>query len=295
MAADLRRVETDELDIAYEVAGEGVPVLLLHGFPYDVRCYDGVVDRLAGRGFQTFTPYLRGFGPTRFRDRQAHRAGEQAAIAKDALAFVEALGIDRPIVVGFDWGGRAAGSVSALWPERFGGTVLCGGYTIYDVAGAGKPGPAWLEREMWYQYYFATERGRQGLTTNRRDICALLWKSWSPEWPFDEGVYATSAASFDNPDFVEVSLHSYRHRLGFAPGDPRHAEVAARLAQRPAVTIPAITLHAGSGIFPPTAGEDSGIFPRLVATRIVEGAGHNVPHEAPGAVADAVIELAPHR
>lgn len=284
-------VATPELDIGYEVSGAGTPVILLHGFPYDVRCYDAVVPLLVAAGFQAFVPYLRGFGPTRFRRDSDPRSGEQAAVAHDAHAFADALGLGRPLIAGFDWGGRAAVAAAALWPDRFAGLVAMGGYTIYDIAAAPDPVAPRIEQFMWYQYYFATERGRRGLTANRAELCALLWDAWSPRRAFDPAQYARTAASFDNPDFVEVSLHSYRHRLGFAPGDPQFAAIEARLAARPPVRVPSIVLHSGAGLLPPPGEVDPAEFTALVDWRAIPGAGHNLPDEAPEALAGALIAL----
>ncbi|MBL6615819.1 MAG: alpha/beta fold hydrolase, partial [Reyranella sp.] len=226
------RVRTDVLDIAFEEHGPagGPPVILLHGFPYDVRAYDEVAPPLAADGCRVLVPYLRGYGPTRFLTASTLRSGQQAALGHDLLQFMEKLGIRRAALAGYDWGGRAACIVAALKPERVRCLVSCTGYNIQNIAASGEPAAAAQEHRFWYQYYFHTERGRTGLSKNRRDICRLLWKLWSPEWSFDDATFETTAASFDNPDFVEVVIQSYRHRYGYAEGDPALNGIEADLA-----------------------------------------------------------------
>ena len=214
-----RTVRSPALDIAYEDSGraDGPAVVLLHGFPYSVRAFDAVVPILTAAGLRTIVPHLRGYGPTRFLDRDTPRSGQQGAIGQDLLDLLDALGIARAVLAGFDWGGRAACVVSALWPERVAGLASCTGYLIQDIATAAKPADPEQEHRFWYQWYFHTERGRNGLTNDRAALCRLLWRQWSPGWAFDEATLAATTALFDNPNFVDVVIHSYRHRAGNAP------------------------------------------------------------------------------
>lgn len=296
----MNSIEAGCLDIHYLETGPetGDPVILLHGFPYDVRAYDAVSARLAGRGFRCLVPYLRGYGPTRFLSPGTMRSGQQAALGADLLAFMDALTIGSAFLGGYDWGGRAACIVAALWPERVRGLVSCGqGYNIQDIANAGKPAPAVEETRYWYMYYFHTERGRAGLTQNRRDLCRHIWSLWSLSWQFDDATWAATAPSFDNPDFVEIVLHSYRHRFGGVPGDPAYDGIEARLARQPDVTVPTIVLQGrDDGVDPPaTEHLHRRHFTGSYARRIIEGAGHNLPQEAPEAFADAMLTLAEAR
>jgi len=291
-----RMARTPVLDIAYEETGnaQGFPVILLHGFPDDARAYDDVVGPLAKQGYRAIVPYLRGYGPTRFRDAKAPRMAEQAAIGQDVIDLADALKIPRFAVAGYDWGGRAAAIAAALNPDRVRVAVLIGGYTIQDVFGTPPPAAPAIERALWYQYYFNTERGRVGLERNRKAICRFLWESWSPTWKFTADTYERTAASFDNPDFVDVVIHSYRHRIGNAPGEPRFLETEKRLAQRPRISAPTITLYGASdGIRTPAAQDpnEGATFAKLVARRVIEGAGHFMPREKPDAVSSALLEL----
>ena len=262
-----RTVRTDVLDVAYEEHGPpgGAAVVLLHGFPYDVRCFDEVAPALAADGCRVLVPYLRGYGPTRFLNAATPRSGEQAALGHDLLQFMDALGLGRAALAGYDWGGRAACIVAALWPERVRCLLSCTGYNIQNIARSGEPVAAEQEHRFWYQYYFHTERGRAGLTKDRRDICRLLWKLWSPEWRFDEATFEKSAVSFDNPDFVDVVIQSYRHRYGYAPGDPALAGIEQRLAAQPTIAAPTINLHGGhDGVGPAPQSDGNG--PRRSST-----------------------------
>ena len=219
---------------------------------------------------------------------------EQAAIGQDLIDFANALRLDRFALAGYDWGGRAAAIAAALHPERVRAVVLIGGYTIQDTIGPQRPAAPEAERALWYQWYFNTERGRAGLKANRRALCRLLWQTWSPTWHFTDDIYDRTAPSFDNPDFVDVVIHSYRHRIGNAPGEPRFIDAEKKLAQRPKIQIPAITLYgADDGLGRPTSdpARDRAIFPSLVARRIIEGAGHFMPREKPEAVSSALLEL----
>ena len=235
--------------------GDGWPVILCHGFPYDVETYAEAAPMLADEGARVIVPYLRGYGPTRFLSPETPRSGEQAVLGNDLRCLMDALGIKRAVLGGYDWGGRACCVVSIMWPERVTALVSGNSYNIHDVARAMQPAPAKLEAAFWYQYYFNVERGRNGLEANRRDITRHLWKHWSPAWDFDDATFEKTAASFDNPDFVDVVIHSYRVRYGLAEGDPAVAEIEAVLAAQPGITVPAITIDGGaSGLFDSTAG-----------------------------------------
>jgi pimeloyl-ACP methyl ester carboxylesterase len=299
MASPARHsVRTPTLEIAYEASGReaGVPVVLLHGFPDDPRAYDGSLDGLDALGCRILVPWLRGYGPTRFLDPATPRSGQQAALGTDLLAFLDALDIDAAILVGYDWGGRAACIVAALWPERCLGLVTIGGYNIQNIALANRPQAALNEFRAWYQHYFQTERGRAGLEQNRRDISRLLWELWSPNWAFDDATFERTAASFDNPDFVEVVVHSYRHRRSAAPGDPALASIEMDLARQPPIAVPTIALHGeADGLGPPTDDRDALHFTGAYQRRLIPTAGHFLPHEAPEAVVAAVASLLPGR
>src|SRR4030081_967176 len=243
--AVLKHAQTSMLDIAYEDSGPeaGFPVLLMHGFPYDPRCYDEVLPPLVAAGYRTIVPYLRGFGPTRFRSEQTPRSGQQAALGRDLLELMDALGLPRAVLAVFDWGGRAACVIAALWPARVRGLVTANGYNIQNISGSVAPAPPAQEHRLGYQYYFRPERGGAGLQANRREFCRLLWRLWSPNWRFDDATFERSAKSFDNPDFVDVVIQSYRHRFGYALGDPALEPIEQRLASRPPITVPSIVLQ----------------------------------------------------
>lgn len=291
----LRHVNAGVLNVAIYEAGpaDGPPVFLMHGFPYDIHAYAEVAPLLTAKGCRVFVPYLRGFGATRFLNDATLRSGEQAALGTDLLALMDALAIPKAVLAGYDWGGRAACVVAALWPERCAGLVSLNSYNIQNISSAMTPDTAENEHSLWYQYYFHSERGRAGLAADRRAFCRLLWKLWSPAWQWDDAVFQRSAAAFDNPDFVDVVIHSYRHRFGLVTGDPELLDVEKRLAAQPAITVPSITLD----------GVDDGVRPLAAASaherhftgprshRIVPGAGHNLPQEMPHVFADAVFEL----
>jgi pimeloyl-ACP methyl ester carboxylesterase len=291
----LRHVETDLLDIACYEAGPatGTAVVLLHGFPYDIHTYADVAPILAARGCRVIVPYLRGYGETRFRDDATPRSGEQAALGADVIALIDALGIKRAVFAGHNWGGRAATVAAALWPDRCAGLVTVNSYLIQDLSRAMVPSPPENEEAMWYEYYFQLERGRAGLAANRRRIARMLWEEWSPDWDFDDAAFDRSMPALDNPDFIDVAVHSYRHRFGNADGDPRYAELEKRLAAMPPITVPAVTLDGDSdGVV--AAGDGSASAAKFTARRIhrvVKGAGHNVPQEKPDAFAAAVMEV----
>jgi len=292
----VQRIEAGTLSVAYEEHGAagGRPVVLLHGFPYDVRTYDAVAPALAEAGCRVIVPYLRGYGPTRFLSATTPRSGQQAALGDDLRALLDALGIQQAVVAGYDWGGRAACIVAALWPERVRGLVSGGGYNVQDIAAmAATPQAPEQESALWYQYYFHSERGRAGLDQNRRALCRLLWQQWSPTWRFDDATYERSAVSFDNPDFVAVVIQSYRHRFGLAPGDPALEEIERRLAAQPAITVPTIVLHGiDNGVSHPSQSERAARhFKGRYERRLIPGVGHNLPAEAPREFADAVLIL----
>jgi pimeloyl-ACP methyl ester carboxylesterase len=290
----VRQIDAGVLSVGYVDAGpsEGTAVLLLHGWPYDIHSYTAVVPLLTAAGYRVVVPYLRGYGTTRFLSDDTFRNGEQAALAVDALAFLDALGIDRAIVAGFDWGARTADVVAALWPERCDGLVSVSGYLIGSQDSGKRPLPPQAELQWWYQYYFATERGRAGYEANRREFAKLIWRTASPQWDFDDATFDRSAASFDNPDHVAIVIHNYRWRLGVADGEAEYAELEARLAEGPAITVPAITLEGDANGAPhPEPNTYSGKFSGPYSHRTIEGGiGHNLPQEAPEAFADAVLE-----
>jgi pimeloyl-ACP methyl ester carboxylesterase len=291
----LRRVDAGVLNIAYYEAGpaDGPVVMLMHGFPYDIHSYVDVAPMLASKGCRVIVPYLRGYGPTRFRDSATPRSGEQAAIGADMMALMDALQIRRAVFAGYDWGGRAACIGAALWPERCIGLVSVNSYLIQDIANALLPAQALREVPLWYQWYFQIERGRAGLAANRRDIAKVLWKQWSPNWHFDEACFERTAIAHDNPDYVDIVIHSYRHRYGLAEGDPQYADIERRLAALPPITVPAITLDGeGDGVVPATDGSASAArFKGRRTHHVIPRAGHNLPQEEPEAFADSVMEL----
>jgi pimeloyl-ACP methyl ester carboxylesterase len=295
LSVPIKHARTSVLDIAYEESGpaDGVPVFLMHGFPYDPRSYDRVVSLLAAQGCRTIVPYLRGYGPTRFLSAETMRSGEQAALGSDLKELMDALGINRAVLCGYDWGGRACCIVAALWPARVRGLVSGGGYNVHDVAGSVKPAEAAQEHRAWYQYYFCTPRGIAGLTQNRRDIAKLLWQLWLVGEPFDAALFEQSAPSFDNPDFVAVAIHSYRVRYGYVDGDPALAGIEAQLAAQPKIGVPTIVLHGeADGIAPVAASErHAKYFTGAYHRRTVPRAGHALPQDAPDVVANAVLEL----
>lgn len=290
-----RIVRAGVLDIAYVEHGpaEGVPAVLMHGYPDDIHAHDGVVPLLAAAGFRVIVPYLRGYGPTRFLDPATPRSGEQAALGADLLALLDALSTPSAYLAGYDWGGRACCIVAALWPDRVRGLVTVGGYNIQNIAAANAPGDPEQELRYWYQWYFATPRGEAGLAANRAALHRMLWQMWSPNYRFDDATYDETAASFDNPDHVAVVIHSYRHRYGLVAGDPAYAAIEARLARHPKITVPTIVLEgAADGVTPPAPeGAHAGRFTQLIGVRLLDGVGHFLPREAPAAVAQAILDL----
>jgi pimeloyl-ACP methyl ester carboxylesterase len=294
MDGRLKTVRTPVLDVAYYESGpaEGTPVLLLHGFPYDVQSYAAVAPNLAASGCRVIVPYLRGYGPTRFLDPTTSRSGQQAALGADVRDLMDALGIRRAVLAGYDWGGRGACIVAALWPARVIGLVTAEGYNIQDIPGSIRPAAAQQEWRLWYQYYFHTPRGYAALRTNRRDICRLLWRLWSPSWAFDDATFERSALAFDNPDWVDVVVQSYRHRFGYAPGDPSLDPIERLLEAQPPIAVPSFILHGDDdGVADPRAYEDLSRFTGASRCETIPGCGHNVPQEAPDVVTRAVLSL----
>jgi pimeloyl-ACP methyl ester carboxylesterase len=283
------------LRIAYEAHGPetGAPVILLHGFPYSPRAFDDVAPPLAAAGHRVIVPYLRGYGPTRFLSLATLRSGQQAALAQDLLDLLDALEIDRAALMGFDWGGRAACIAAALAPQRVNALVTAEGYNIQNIPAAGAPLAPEAEHKLWYQYYFHAERGRAGLAANRAELCRLLWRLWSPTWRFAQAEYAATAASFDNPDFVDVVIHSYRHRFALVPGDAAYEPIETALAAQPSIIVPTISLYGcADGIRPPPEPDDvAHKFTGFYERRLLTGVGHNIPREAPAATIAAITKL----
>ncbi|HEY8975980.1 MAG TPA: alpha/beta hydrolase [Burkholderiaceae bacterium] len=270
----------------------GRPVVLLHGFPYDVHAYDAVAPRLAARGMRVIVPYLRGYGPTRFLSDATPRSGQQAALGADLLALLDGLSLERALVGGYDWGGRAACIVAALWPGRVRGLVSANGYNLQDIARSVEPATPDKEYRLWYQYYLHGERGRAGLAAHRREFARLLWQLWSPCWKFGDADFERTAPAFDNPDFVDVVVHSYRHRFGLVDGDPAFEGIERRLAAQPAIAVPAITLDGDAdGVTPDGTPGPGRFIGRHEHRRLEGGVGHDLPQEAPQAFAQAVLDV----
>jgi pimeloyl-ACP methyl ester carboxylesterase len=291
----IRTVRTPVLDLAYEAHGpeDGEAVVLLHGFPYDPRCFDAVAPVLGQAGYRAIVPYLRGYGPTRFLSAATPRAGQQAALAQDLLDLLDALAIPSAAFMGYDWGGRAACIVAALWPERARCLVTGGGYNIQNIPRAGVPAVPRTEYRNWYQYYFNMERGRAGLAAHRAEFAKLLWELWSPSWTFDDETFGRTAPSFDNPDFVEVVIHSYRHRYGYAKGDPALEPIEQTLAAQPVIYVPTISLSgADDGVSSPAEEKDDPAkFSGPFEQRVLPGVGHDIPQEAPAETVRALLDL----
>ena len=294
--AALKQIEAGVLDVGYAEAGpaDGPVVILLHGWPYDIYAFVDVVPVLAQAGFRVIAPWLRGYGTTRFLSADTPRNGQQAAIATDVIALMDALKIDKAVVAGFDWGARTADIVAAIWPERVKALVSVSGYLIGSQEANKKPLPPSAELQWWYQYYFATERGRLGYEKYRREFSKLIWQLASPKWNFDDATFERSAASFDNADHVAIVMHNYRWRLGLAPGEAKYDELEKRLAEFPAIAVPTITLEGDANGAPhPDPKVYAMKFSGKYAHRLITGGiGHNLPQEAPQAFADAVIEAA---
>jgi pimeloyl-ACP methyl ester carboxylesterase len=291
----IRQLRAGALDVGFHEAGpvDGLPVLLLHGYPYDIHSFAEVAPRLAARGCRVIVPWLRGYGSTHFVRADAPRNAQQSAVALDQVALLDALGVERALVVGYDWGARTACVMGALWPERCLGIVSVGGYIVTNLAASSRPLPAETEHAWWYQYYFATENGRAGLAAHRRDIARILWRTNSPQWHFDDATFERSATAFDNPDHVDIVIHNYRWRLGLTAGHPSLDGLEKRLAARPVIPVPTLTIDAdSSGIAHATDGTAyAAMFSDHRGHRVLQ-AGHNVPQEAPQAFEEAVWTLA---
>jgi pimeloyl-ACP methyl ester carboxylesterase len=291
----LQQVEAGDLTVAYAEAGpsDGPAVLLLHGWPYDIHTYVEVAPLLAASGYRVVIPYLRGYGATRFVLAETPRNGQQSVVALDAIALMDALEIERAVVAGCDWGARTANIIAALWPQRCKALVSVSGYLIGSQAAGGVPLPPSAELQWWYQYYFATERGRAGYAKYRREFARLIWQIASPRWNFDDATFDRSAAAFDNPDHVDIVIHNYRWRLGLAEGEPRFDEVETRLAAAPAISVPTITLEGDANGAPhPDASAYATKFSGRYEHRVITGGiGHNLPQEAPRAFAQAVLDI----
>ena len=294
--ASVRQIDAGMLDVGYVDAGpaDGPAVLLLHGWPYDIHSFAEVAPILAAHGHRVIVPHLRGYGTTRFQSDATLRNGEQAALAVDAIALMDTLAIDRAIVAGFDWGARTADIVAALWPDRCRGLVSVSGYLIGSQAAGSLPLPPAAELQWWYQYYFATERGRAGYERHRREFARLIWRTASPQWDFDDATFDRSAPSFDNPDHVPIVIHNYRWRLGLAEGEAEYSDLERRLAEAPAIGVPTITLEGDANGAPhPEPSAYAAKFSGPYEHRTIEGGiGHNLPQEAPDEFARAVLEVA---
>jgi pimeloyl-ACP methyl ester carboxylesterase len=297
--AALKQIEAGVLNIGYAEAGptNGPAVILLHGWPYDIYAFVDVAPVLASAGFRVIVPYLRGYGTTRFLSADTPRNGQQGALANDVIALMDALKIEKAVVAGFDWGARTADIVAAIWPERVKALVSVSGYLIGSQQVNAKPLPPSAELQWWYQYYFATERGRLGYEKYRREFSRLIWQLASPKWSFDDATFERSAASFDNPDHVAIVIHNYRWRLGLASGEAKYDELEKRLAEFPVISVPTVTLEGDANGAP---HPDPSVYAKKFSGKYVHrlltgGIGHNPPQEAPQAFADAVIEVAGYR
>ena len=296
MIADLKQIKAGDLNVSYFETGpiDGVPVILLHGFPYDIHSYLEVVPVLSNARCRVIVPYLRGYGKTSFLAKKTLRSGQQAALGYDLLNLMNSIKIDKAILAGYDWGGRAACVVAALYPERCLGLISCNGYNIQDIKNSSKPSNPNTEQKLWYQYFFHSERGRLGLINNRHDFIKYLWQTWSPSWNFNDEIYGLSKNSFDNSDFVDVVVHSYKHRFGIVAGDPKFDLIEKDLSKQPTISVPSITID----------GETDGVsglsnitkikqkFSSHVRHQILPNIGHNVPQEDPKNFSRAVLELA---
>ena len=291
----LKQINAGVLNVGYAETGpsDGPAVLLLHGWPYDIHSYVDVAPRLSQEGYRVIVPYLRGSGTTRFLSSETFRNGQQSVVALDIIALMDALKIEKAIIAGFDWGARTADIIAALWPERCKALVSVSGYLIGSQEAGKVPLPPKAELAWWYQYYFATERGRVGYDTYRHDFAKLIWQIASPKWDFDDATFDRSAASFDNPDHVSIVIHNYRWRLGLAEGELKYDELEKRLAEGPDITVPAITLEGDANGAPhPDASSYAGKFSGIYAHRIITGGvGHNLPQEAPQAFAQAIVDV----
>ncbi|MFI7077742.1 alpha/beta fold hydrolase [Micromonospora sp. NPDC049903] len=295
MFDDVRQIDAGVLNVGYIDAGppDGPVVLLLHGWPYDIHSFADVVPLLTEAGHRVLVPHLRGYGTTSFRSPDAVRNGEPAAMACDAVAFLDALDVRQATVAGFDWGARTADILAALWPDRCTGLVAVSGYLIDGQESGKAPLPPAAEHAWWYQFYFATDRGRQGYARNLQDFAKLIWRTASPQWSFDDATFDRSAASLDNPDHVDIVIHNYRWRMGLADGEPQYADLEDRLADKPAVTVPTISLEGDANGAPHLEPEVyAKQFTGPYEHRTISGGiGHNLPQEAPRAFADAIMQV----
>ena len=296
MIEDLKQINAGDLNVSYFESGpiDGVPVILLHGFPYDIHSYLEVVPVLSNARCRVIVPYLRGYGKTSFLAKKTIRSGQQAALGYDLLNLMNSIKIDKAILAGYDWGGRAACVVAALYPERCLGLISCNGYNIQDIKNSSKPSNPNTEQKLWYQYFFHSERGRLGLVNKRHDFIKYLWRTWSPSWNFNDEIYGLSKNSFDNSDFVDVVVHSYKHRFGIVAGDPKFDLIEKDLSKQPKISVPSITID----------GETDGVselsniskikqkFSAHIRHQILPNIGHNVPQEDPKNFSRAVLELA---
>ena len=296
MIKNVKQIRAGDLNVSYYESGpwDGVPVFLLHGFPYDIHSYLDVVPILSNAGCRVIVPYLRGYGTTSFLAKKTLRSGQQAALGNDLLNLMNAMKIDKAILAGYDWGGRAACVVAALHPERCRGLISCNGYNIQDIKNSSKPSNPNIEQRLWYQYFFHSKRGRLSLINRRHDFIRYLWQTWSPSWNFDDEIYNLSANSFENSDFVDVVIHSYKHRFDIVTGDPKFDKIEQELSNQPIIEVPSITID----------GETDGVsglsniskikqkFSAHVSHQILPNTGHNVPQEDPKNFSKAVLELA---
>jgi pimeloyl-ACP methyl ester carboxylesterase len=293
--ASLKQIDAGVLNVGYAEAGpaDGPAVILLHGWPYDIHSYVDVAPLLAKAGYRVIVPFLRGYGTTRFLSSETMRNGEPAALAVDIIALMDALKIEKPVIAGYDWGARTANIIAALWPERCKAMVSVSGYLIGSQASGKMPLPPKAELQWWYQFYFATERGRAGYDKYRHDFAKLIWQIASPKWDFDDATFDRSAASFDNPDHVAIAIHNYRWRLGLAEGEAKYDELEKRLAEAPVITVPTITMEGDANGAPhPDASSCTKKFSGKYAHRTIEGGvGHNLPQEAPQAFAEAMVDV----
>lgn len=292
MSVSERRVEAGVLSVCYLESGppDGWPCILMHGFPYDAHAYDEAAALLSAQGARVLVPWMRGYGRTHFLSSETMRSGEQAAFGADLLAFMDALSIDRAVLAGYDWGGRAACVVSALWPERVEALVSGNTYNIQHIGRSWEPADPRTEARFWYQYYFHSERGKRGLTADRRPIARYLWKTWSPNWAFDDETFERSATAWDNADFVDVVIHSYRHRFALIYGDDTYQDVETRLAHQPVITVPTIGIDGSADGVGTGTAHHKRKFAGPFAYRVFEGAGHNLPQERPEAWVEAVLD-----
>jgi pimeloyl-ACP methyl ester carboxylesterase len=291
----LKTIDAGLLNVAYADAGpaDGPPVILLHGWPYDIYSFSDVAPILAAKGYRVLMPYLRGYGPTRFLSSDTVRNGQPSVVALDIIAFMDALNIRQAVLGGFDWGARTADIIAALWPQRCKGLVSVSGYLIGSQASGKAPLPPEAEFQWWYQFYFATERGRAGYEKYRREFSKLIWRLASPKWNFDDATFDRSAAAFDNPDHVTIVIHNYRWRQGLAAGESQYDELEERLAQAPVIGVPTITMEGddNGAPHPPPAAYAKMFSGKYAQRTITGGVGHNLPQEAPQAFAQAIIDV----